>query len=43
VGVGQNENTQAVLRFFRCWHSAQSYLYKLLRAAHFGRMFRCMR
>jgi hypothetical protein len=43
VGVGQNENTQGVLRFLRRWHSAQSYLYKLLRATRSGRMFRCMR
>jgi hypothetical protein len=43
VGVGQNENTQGVLRFLRRWHSAQSYLYKLLRATCSGRMFRCMR
>jgi hypothetical protein len=43
VGVSQNENTQAVLRFLRRWHSAESYLYKLLRATRSGRMFRCMR
>jgi hypothetical protein len=35
VGVGQNENMQGVLRFLRRWHSAQSYLYTLLRAARF--------
>ena len=43
VGVGQNENTQGVLRFLRRWHSAQSYLYKLLRAARSVRMCRGMR
>jgi len=43
VGVGENENTQGVLRFLRRWHSAQSYLYKLLRATRSGCMFRCMR
>jgi hypothetical protein len=31
---------QGVLQFFRRWHTAASDLYKLLRAARFGRMFR---
>lgn len=39
VGIGQNENTQGVLRFFRCWHSAPSYLNKVTRCARFGCMF----
>ena len=43
VGVGQNENTQGVLRFLRRWHRAQSYLYKVLRAARSVRMCRGMR
>ena len=43
VGVGQNEDTQGVLRFFRRWHSAESYLHKLLRATRSGCMFRCVR
>jgi hypothetical protein len=43
VGVGQNENMQGVLRFLRSWHMAQSYLYRLLRAARSGGMFGCMR
>jgi hypothetical protein len=42
VGVGQNENVQGVRPFLRRWHSAQSYLYKLLRASRSGRMFGCM-
>ena len=43
VGVGQNEDAQDVLRFLRHWHSAESYLYKLLRATRSGGMFRCVR
>jgi hypothetical protein len=43
VSVGQNENTQGVLRFLRRWHSAESYLYKLLRATRSGCMFQCAR
>ena len=43
VGVGQNEDTQGVLRFLRRWHSAESYLYKLLRATRSGCMLRCVR
>jgi len=43
VGVGQNEDTQGVLRFLRPWHSVESYLYKLLRATRSDCMFRCVR
>jgi hypothetical protein len=43
VGVGENEDTQVVLRFLRRWHSAESYLYKVLRATRSGCMFRCVR
>ena len=43
VGVGQNEDTQVAFRFLRRWHSAESYLYKLLRATRSGRMFQCAR
>jgi hypothetical protein len=43
VGVGQNEDTQVVLRFLRRWHSDKSYLYNLLRATRSGCMFRGVR
>jgi hypothetical protein len=43
VGVGQNENTQVVLRFLRHWHRAERYLYKLSRAMRSDCMFRCVR
>jgi hypothetical protein len=43
VSVGQNEDTQVVLRSLRRWHSGESYLYKLLRATRSGCMLRCVR
>ena len=39
VGVGQNENAQGIIQFLRCWHGAESYLYKLLHATRSGHMF----
>jgi hypothetical protein len=42
VGVGQNENMQAVLRFLRRWHSAKLSLHTVkCRASRC--MFPCMR
>jgi len=43
VGVGQNKNAQDVLRSLRRWHSEQSCVYKLLRAARSVRMCQGMR
>jgi hypothetical protein len=43
VSIGQNEDTQVVLRSLWRWHSRESYLYKLLRATRSGCMLRCVR
>ena len=43
VSIGQNEDTQVVLRSLWRWHSRESYLYKLLRATRSGCMLGCVR